>query len=329
MPKISLAAPAEKPEQAQQPPKSAAADDAAPLLADRVRKEASIGRDVRAKSERRADKKKDAVAGQLANSPPAPAAAKLAESNEAAQSQVATGSYSMAKAARVQQHDSALAGAKPAGVAGALAMEEKQQQPTATAPAVPSANETVEVTAQAEVAQMQKAKSQDRAQSDLDRMSVARAGPAANARATTTGVSVGGAASQMSSESAAVTGGPLMKAAASVSPHWRLSSEGALERSTDAGRTWQLVRVAAPPPTLRSFSTLGHDIWAGGAGGALYHSADNGRTWTRVTAKAGDVVLVSDIVRVEFTDAQHGALLTVSGETWTTGDAGLTWSVRR
>ena len=79
-----------------------------------------------------------------------------------------------------------------------------------------------------------------------------------------------------------------MKAAISIPSHWRLSTEGALERSTDAGRTW-----------------------------------------ARVTVKAGDVVLDSDIVRVEFTDAQHGALMTVSGETWTTSDAGLTWSVRR
>lgn len=120
-----------------------------------------------------------------------------------------------------------------------------------------------------------------------------------------------------------------MKAAIGVPPHWRLSSEGALERSTDAGRTWQLVRVAAPPTTLRSFSALDRDIWAGGRGGSLYHSGDNGQSWTRVKVKAGDVVLDSDIVRVEFTDAQHGALMTAAGETWTTGDAGLTWSVRR
>ena len=120
-----------------------------------------------------------------------------------------------------------------------------------------------------------------------------------------------------------------MKAALAAAPHWRLSSEGNLERSTDAGRTWQLVRVAAPPPTLRSFCTVGREVWAGGRSGALYRSEENGRTWTRVTVKAGDVVLDSDIVRVEFTDAQHGALMTAAGETWTTGDAGLTWSVRR
>ena len=334
MPKISVAAPAAKSEQAKQPPKSAAADEIAPVLADRVsRKEAAIDRDARAKVKLRADIKKDTAAGKLAAAPPPPGppvleANKLATSNAPAQSQAATESYTAAQPAKVQLPGSAPAGAKPAGVAGVVAMEQKQQQPTAP---VPSANETVEVAAESGVVQMQKAKSQDRGQSDLDGMKAARARPAANARATTAGVSasVTGGASQISPDSAAVNVAPTMKAALAVAPHWRLSSQGALERSTDAGRTWQLVRVAAPPPTLRSFSALGHDIWAGGAGGALYHSADNGRTWARVTVKAGNVVLSSDIVRVEFTDAQHGALMTVAGETWTTSDAGLTWSVRR
>ena len=89
------------------------------------------------------------------------------------------------------------------------------------------------------------------------------------------------------------------------------------------------MRVSAPPLTLRSFSAQDRDIWAGGTVGALYPSADSGWTWARVTVKAGDTVLDSDIVRVEFTDPQHGTLVTVAGETWTTSDAGLTWSVRR
>jgi hypothetical protein len=334
MPKISVAAPAEKPEQSKEPAKSAAADEAAPVLTDRVsRKEAAIDRDVRAKAESRTDKKKDAAAANVATPPPPGPlvleANKLGASNAPAQSQAAKELHAAVQPARVQQHDSALAGAKPAGVAGVVAMEQKQQQAAAPATPIPSANETVEVTGPAEVAQMQKAKSLDRGQSELDAMKAARGGPSAKTRATTAGVSVGGAASQISSDSAAVTGGPLMKAAVSVPLHWRLSSEGALERSTDAGRTWQLVRVAAPPPTLRSFSAQDRDIWAGGTGGTLYHSADSGRTWARVTVKAGDTVLDSDIVRVEFTDPQHGTLVTVAGETWMTGDAGLTWSVRR
>jgi hypothetical protein len=332
MPKISLAAPAEKSEQVKQPEKPAAADEAAPVLADRTpRKEVGAERDMRAKAEYRADKKKDAVAGQFANSVPAPAPAnKVAESNEPAQSQAQTESYAAAQPAKMQQSGSK----EPGGsVAGVVAREQKQQQ--AAAPA-PSASQTVEVVGQADavavqksdVAAVQKAKSQDNERVQFGRVSGSAAQRAAEAR-TKAGAPSAMARDAIAPTTATVTGGPLMKAAISIPPHWRLSSEGALERSTDAGRTWQLVRVAAPPPTLRSFSALDHDIWAGGAGGALYHSADNGRTWARVTVKAGDVVLASDIVRVEFTDAQHGALMTVAGETWTTGDAGLTWSGRR
>ncbi len=319
MPKISVAAPPEKSEQAKESAKPAVADEAVPVLADRTpRKEVVTERDVRAKAESRTDKKKDAVAGQFVNAPPAPVSAnKVADSNAPAQSQAATGSYAAAQPARVQQPSSTVAGAK---VAGVVAMEQKQQ--SAPAPAT-SASQTVEVVGQADaavvqqadVAAVQKAKSQDNERVQFGRTKAGA--PSAMAR------------DAIASSTATVSGGPLMKAAISVPQHWRLSSEGALERSTDAGRTWQLVRVAAPPTTLRSFSALGRDIWAGGTGGALYRSGDNGRTWARVTVKAGDVVLDSDIVRVEFTDAQHGALMTVAGETWTTGDAGLTWSVRR
>ena len=88
------------------------------------------------------------------------------------------------------------------------------------------------------------------------------------------------------------------------------------------------MRVAAERVTIRSVSSVDHDVWAGGAGGALYHSADDGGTWTRVTVKAFDMVLATDIARVEFTDSRHGSVTTTTGATWTTSDAGATWSVR-
>jgi Photosynthesis system II assembly factor YCF48 len=328
MPKISAAAPAEKPEQSKEPPKPAAVNESAPFLADRVsRKEAVTDRDVRAKAKSRTDKKKDAVAGQLVNAAPAPAAAnKVAGSNAPAQSQAATESYAAAQPRRVQQPGSAVAGA---GVAGVVAMEQKQQQQAAApAPPVPTSSENVEVVGQADATAVQNAKSQDNERGQLGRVSGSVAQRATEAR-TKAGAPSAMARDAIASSTAMATGGPLMRTAVSASPDWRLSSEGALERSTDAGRTWQLVRVAATPTTLRSFSAVDRDIWAGGAGGALYHSADNGRTWARVRVKADDAVLDSDIVRVEFTDAQHGALITAAGETWTTGDAGLTWSVHR
>jgi hypothetical protein len=112
-----------------------------------------------------------------------------------------------------------------------------------------------------------------------------------------------------------------------VAPRWRVSATGELERSADGGANWETVRVAATPVSFRSVSTVNHDIWAGGTGGALYHSADDGRTWTRVTVKALDMVLATDIARVEFTDARHGTVTTADGVRWITNDAGATWSL--
>jgi hypothetical protein len=323
-------APPAKSEQAKQPADSAAVKEAAPVLNERApTKEVATDRDMPAKAESRTDKKKDAVAFQSVNAAPAMRQAnnKFASSNGPAQSDASTQLYAAAESAKVQQQrGSNVAGAQ---VAGMVATEQKQEQVPAPVSQVGSASESVEIATQTDVMQTQKTKSLDRGQSDFDSMRVARTKPAAEARATTAGAAPSATGGPIAPASAAVHGGPLMKAAVIVPPHWRLSTEGALERSTDAGRTWQLVSVATPPTTLRSFSAVGRDIWAGGTGGTLYHSADGGRTWARVTVKAGDAVLDSDIVRVEFTDAQHGALMTASGEAWTTNDAGATWSTRR
>ncbi len=325
--KAGIPATPAKSEQAMQPADSVAVKEAAPVLAERAPKRAFVpDRDFRAKAESRTDKKKDAVAGSIASAPPPPGplvlgleANRAASANAPLQSQARTETY--AKAGSQAQHGT--------GVAGIALTDQKQQQAAAPTPQAGSASESVEVATQTDVMQTQKTKSLDRGQSDFDSMKAARAKPAAEARATTVAAASSATGGPIAPASAAVIGGPLMKAAVSVSPHWRLSTEGALERSTDAGRTWQLVRVTMPPTTLRSFSAVGLHIWAGGTGGALYHSADSGRTWAALTVKAGDVVLDSDIVRVEFTDAQHGALMTASGETWTTDDAGANWSARR
>jgi photosystem II stability/assembly factor-like uncharacterized protein len=122
---------------------------------------------------------------------------------------------------------------------------------------------------------------------------------------------------------------PLSNAVLSSSgARWRVSSEGKLERSTDAGRSWQLMRVAAAPGSFRTVSSVDGNVWVGGTGGALYHSVDGGRTWKRVPVIAADMALAADIARVEFTDAQHGSVSTTTGEIWTTTDGGATWSIQ-
>lgn len=104
--------------------------------------------------------------------------------------------------------------------------------------------------------------------------------------------------------------------AVSAQPRWTIS-EGEVQRSTDAGLTWQTIRVAAGA-NFRAVAAIGAEVWAGGA--ALYHSTDAGNTWSRITLPAH-----GEFVRIDFADPQHGSVHTTTGETWITADGGRTW----
>src|SRR6266849_4693576 len=109
-----------------------------------------------------------------------------------------------------------------------------------------------------------------------------------------------------------------------LAPRWTLSSEGALQRSLDAGKTWESIPLGSTA-VFRALSVLDSEIWVGGSGGALYHSSDAGQHWVQVKPTADGKSLTADIVGLEFTDARRGKLTTASGETWITTDAGQSW----
>jgi|SRR5277367_510269 len=92
-----------------------------------------------------------------------------------------------------------------------------------------------------------------------------------------------------------------------LAPRWTLTSDGTLERSRDAGRTWQTVDVPSKT-TLRALAANGQDIWVGGASGALFHSSDAGRHWIQVQPVVNGEALSADIIGVEFVDGVHGKL---------------------
>jgi len=115
----------------------------------------------------------------------------------------------------------------------------------------------------------------------------------------------------------------LPKAARSVHLIWTLSADETLQRSFDSGKTWQAVLVAGG--RVRAFSANDSDIWVGGAAGALFHSSDAGEHWTQVSPTTNGRALTADITHIEFTDAQHGSIITSSDETWSTSDSGVTW----
>ena len=115
-------------------------------------------------------------------------------------------------------------------------------------------------------------------------------------------------------------------AVAAYSPlsRWTISSDGQLQHSTDAGKTWQPVAVAEKT-SFRALSANGPDLWVGGAAGQLYHSTDAGGHWAQVKPTAGSSVLSDDIAAIEFTDTQHGKITTANGEVWITSDGGQAW----
>ncbi len=135
---------------------------------------------------------------------------------------------------------------------------------------------------------------------------------------------------------------------------WTISPAGVLRRSLDQGNTWQDIDVTASQGAaaqaavgaavaktdlareksaeakqsaviFRVVTASGREVWAGGSNGALYHSTDTGNHWTRILPQADGIALTGDIVSIQFSDPQHGGVLTSTGETWTTSDSGQTW----
>jgi hypothetical protein len=138
-------------------------------------------------------------------------------------------------------------------------------------------------------------------------------------------------------------------------PSWSISASGGVQRSYDQGKTWENVDVTAnaamnaafgqprsssavesaklanhpkkqaAASAFRAVGAIGAEVWAGGLAGVLYHSSDAGAHWTQVLPASGSQTLSGDIVSIEFSDGQHGKIMTSSSEIWTTSDDGQTW----
>jgi hypothetical protein len=119
-------------------------------------------------------------------------------------------------------------------------------------------------------------------------------------------------------------GGPIDSGARVAMLQWTLSPKGAVQRSSDSGKTWQPVSVAGAAG-FRALSAVGANIWVGGKAGVLYHSPDSGQTWVRVEPAAESKKLDQDIVSLDFADGLVGTISTANGGVWTTSDGGQTW----
>ncbi len=115
--------------------------------------------------------------------------------------------------------------------------------------------------------------------------------------------------------------------AATFGPIWSVTGAGTLQHSIDGGKQWAAVPVPARTQ-LRVVAVYGDSIWTGGDAGGLYHSANAGQSWTAVSPTWNGQTLHTDIVRIAFTDLQHGWVVTRDGQIWMTPDGGASWTLK-
>jgi hypothetical protein len=103
---------------------------------------------------------------------------------------------------------------------------------------------------------------------------------------------------------------------------WQITNLGQLQRSFNRGGLWENM---LSDRNFLSVAVVRDHIWAGGEKGLLYFSADNGRTWSLLSVRSGNTSITGNIVRMRFDDDTHGTIETSTGETWATSDGGQTW----
>jgi hypothetical protein len=134
---------------------------------------------------------------------------------------------------------------------------------------------------------------------------------------------VGGQANGAALQKTVATNAPSRMKTVPVA-QWRLTAEGAVQKSLDSGHSWQKVLVPSDI-AFRSLCSIKQQVWVGANAGALFHSVDSGQTWNQVQPAANDQKLTSDIVHIEFSDPANGSVSTSTGEVWSTSDGGQSW----
>jgi photosystem II stability/assembly factor-like uncharacterized protein len=101
---------------------------------------------------------------------------------------------------------------------------------------------------------------------------------------------------------------------------WRLSGR-TVERSADAGRTWQMQPTGADADLLAGAAPSASVCWLVGGRGLVLVSTD-GATWRRVNFPDR----TADLAGVTATSALVAAVTSASGRTYRTSDGGVTWT---
>lgn len=125
---------------------------------------------------------------------------------------------------------------------------------------------------------------------------------------------------QAGAKVAAVAGSLVIRASDTV---WVRVDGTAIERTTDAGRTWRTERQLEGTEIASGVCPSADVCWLAGALGRVLRREPSGH-WADVSPSGA-----GRVERVEATDASHATLTTADGARLTTTDGGRTWSAAR
>lgn len=102
---------------------------------------------------------------------------------------------------------------------------------------------------------------------------------------------------------------------------WRVTTEGAVQRSLDAGTTWNPVFIDGPQEFLAGSAPYQNVCWLVGRQGVVYRTI-SGTAFTRAAGPVED-----DLVAVQATDGLRARITTRDGRVFVTVDGGATWTL--
>ncbi len=108
---------------------------------------------------------------------------------------------------------------------------------------------------------------------------------------------------------------------------WRVSSSGELQQSTDSGHNWRTA-LGEHPSKFRSVASSGAIVWAGGEDGALWSSLNNGVTWRKSAPSVEGHSPRGNVDNIRLAAPKNVTFRTSAGETWSSTDGGLTWTMK-
>jgi photosystem II stability/assembly factor-like uncharacterized protein len=103
------------------------------------------------------------------------------------------------------------------------------------------------------------------------------------------------------------------------STRWRITAPGSVQRSNDAGATWETQSTGGPTTISSGAAPSASVCWLVGKAGVVLLSAD-GRSWRRVPFPEP-----VDLASVVATDANTATVIAASGRRFTTTDGGKSW----